>query len=138
MPHLSDQSLRGQPDLHQATSLGITLCIARTGGLPRYELVFHCFSRSSGASLSYPTRNFATLGPFILLLPTECGRPIPFSSPCRHEDRTISSIIFLLMVWRIVSGDSTTEFIQFTCDSGIDIADLLSPLWPFLLIVCTG
>ena len=138
MPHLSDQSLRGQPGFHQATSLGITLCIARTGGLPRYELVFHCSSRNSGASFTYPTRNFATLGPFTMLLTTNVAGQILIGSLCRHRGRTISSIGFLRMVWRVVSGDSITKFIQFTCDRGVVIADSLTPLWPFLLIVCTG
>ena len=138
MPHLSDQSLRGQPDFHQATSLGITLCIARTGGLPRYELVFHCSSRNSGASFSLPDKEFRYLRTVHIVTDYKSSRPIPFSSPCRHGGRTISSISFLLMVWRIVSEDSIMELLQFTCDSGIDIADLLPPLWPFLLIICTG
>src|SRR5438105_6737424 len=35
------------------------------GGLPRYEPVLGRSSRSGGASNSYPTRNFATLGTFV-------------------------------------------------------------------------
>ena len=87
---------------------------------------------------TYPTRNFATLGPFTLLLHTDVAGQILFGSPCRHGGRTISSIGFLMMVWRVVSEDSITKLNQFACDSGIVIADLLTLLWPFLLIVCTG
>jgi hypothetical protein len=58
-PLLSDQSLRGHEDFPRDHHL------AEPGRLPRYEPVLGCSSRSSGASSSYPTRNFATLGMFV-------------------------------------------------------------------------
>ena len=70
---------------------------------------------------TYPTRNFATLGPFICVNDRNLfnrGQSKINSNPsCRHEDRTISSSIWI-DAWRVVSEDSSLR-------------------WPFLLIICT-
>jgi hypothetical protein len=62
-PLLSDQSLGGHVDFPRDCPLPMA------GGFPRYEPVLGRLSRDGGASwCAYPTRNFATLGPFLLLL----------------------------------------------------------------------
>src|SRR5678815_3445530 len=69
---------------------------------------------------TYPTRNFATLGPFICVndRKTSIAVGAANSNPsCRHEDRTISSSL-LGDAWRVVSEDSSLR-------------------WSFLLIICT-
>ena len=69
---------------------------------------------------TYPTRNFATLGPFICVNDQKISIAVGIYNPnpsCRHEDRTISSSL-VCDAWRVVSEDSSLR-------------------WPFLLIICT-
>ena len=61
---------------------------------------------------TYPTRNFATLGPFICVndlnleeFSRDPRREIFVCPSCRHEDRTISSSRER-DAWRVVSEDS--------------------------------
>ena len=68
---------------------------------------------------TYPTRNFATLGPFICVNDRRFRSRLEITPnpSCRHEDRTISSSL-VCDAWRVVSEDSSLR-------------------WPFLLIICT-
>ena len=61
-------------------------------GFHRFEPVIRNGVATALGNVTYPTRNFATLG--ILL------------AWCRHQDRTISSPLWEKRVWRVVSEDS--------------------------------
>src|SRR5579859_5465378 len=65
--------------------------------ISRYGLVF-----------TYPTRNFATLGPFMVVTPLAVARVagLGTGSRIRIRDRTISSLRIVRRVRRIVSEDS--------------------------------
>jgi hypothetical protein len=59
------------------TSLGITLCSAQTGGLPRYELVFSSVSHKTVGQVFSPDKEFRSRFPYkinklTLLLPYLC------------------------------------------------------------------
>ena len=82
-PPLSGQSLRGQPCRGRATSHGVALGRPPLGpeGFPVMSRLFPCPSRDRGASSpTYPTRNFATLGP-LELRPPFTGASVRGSSP---------------------------------------------------------
>ena len=82
-------------------------------GLHRYELEMNRNeSLRSGARLSYPTRNFATLGPFSLLR-SRFRETVPHfcETLCiAAEDGLYHSPTSLLGIWRIVSEDSPHAF----------------------------
>ena len=87
---------------------------------PRYHLVLNAMSLHGsdegftvisryGLAVAYPTRNFATLGPFVLLRPLRAVGLATHSAYC-YAGRTISSSSGLPFdVWRIVSEDSLTR-----------------------------
>jgi hypothetical protein len=101
------------------TSLGITRC-QRQGGLPRYEPDSTVPRGTAGQVVTYPTRNFATLG--TVVTPQRCwvARSFLFRLALRVAAE-VGPSLRPEGVWRMASEDSTS-----------------SSSWPFLLIVRTG
>jgi hypothetical protein len=98
------------------TSLGITLRPIRREGFPDMSRTCLCSSRSTGASVPYPTRNFA-LG--LTRLSRASNISLRDVAPvCRHTDGTISSPVEQ-GVRRMASEDSD----QFA--SGLSVVHLL-------------
>ncbi len=127
---LTPESLRGPCDTCGRTVLPSVLpatLLQAPGGFHRFEPVVWTGSLPPGA-ISYPTRNFATLGPFSAVTPhsrpsrKRVARSFPFppGSPRRRGARTISSRT-LARVRRMASEDSACKSTR-----------------PFLLIVRTA
>ena len=115
---LTPESLRGSnlrwilPSVLPVTSLHETSC-----GLHRFEPVVGNGVATVPGNVTYPTRNFATLGPFLMLRTHARLRVLAKTTRLRtrllpayrYAARTVSSTRRISGAWRAVSEDSLTS-----------------------------